>query len=231
MWHSCYICNLQFVIIQLMSVHLHRNTMNNLHYLLNENLNKASICNPSLPSTASHLSFSSPCPTYTRLLTLHSWPVCGYGSLSCHKLKNQHALDSRVPPALRSPLAADASWRVIGPLLCKSTNTLLLSLKTQAHTQTHTPPPKKIHRGYRSVREWGSFYSNKSLSLQHTPTHLYFTPMLSRPYHYVLHTPLTGNPPSSSGLSMSLLSPPPSRFNEISNFLYHHSFPEHQGHP
>lgn len=66
--------------------------------------------------------FSTP-PHTSQLLTLPSWPLCDCGSLSCHMLKNPRSLESTVPPARRSPLAADASWAVGYPQCCRgSTN-------------------------------------------------------------------------------------------------------------
>lgn len=78
-------------------------------------------------------------PRTSRLLTLRSWPVCDCGWLSCHKLKNPRSPESTVPPAQRSPLAADASWRVVSLLYGKDTNA-----RSSCLLNTHTTPQKKL---------------------------------------------------------------------------------------
>lgn len=105
-----------------------------------------------------YIFYSTP-PHMSQLLTLPSWPLCDCGSLSCHMLKNPRSLKSRVPPAWRSPLAADASWAVGYPLYCRgSTNTRSPST---AKKPNHT---REVDVG---VRE-GAFIPT---ILSHPPTH------------------------------------------------------------
>lgn len=90
------------------------------------------------------------------VLTLPSWPVCGCGWRSCHRRMNPHSLMCKVPPALRSLRATDASWevpvQVLGPNMQRQgplhTNTgdmgvhvregeLLYQQVCGTHTRTH----------------------------------------------------------------------------------------------
>lgn len=94
----------------------------------------------------------------SQLLTLPSWPLCDCGSLSCHMLKNPRSLESRVPPAWSSPLAADASWAVGYPLYCRgSTNT---------HSPSTAKKPNRTRELDVAVRE-GAFIPTV---LSHPPT-------------------------------------------------------------
>lgn len=71
-----------------------------------------------------------------------------------------------MPPAPRSPPAADASWEELS--VHKHTHSSRPFQKMHRHTLTHTPP--KNDTGDMGVRMREGAFIPTSLSLQHTPT-------------------------------------------------------------